>query len=173
MRLQLEERTWELSTLLLVTDAEGALRALEFADHEARMHRLLKSHYGQYSIEKSAAPATLVRALDAYFSGSIDALVDLPVATGGTAFQRLVWDELRKIPAGTTLSYGRLAERLGRRGAARAVGAANAANPVAIVLPCHRVIGASGTLTGYAGGLGHKQWLLAHERRFAGALAAA
>jgi O-6-methylguanine DNA methyltransferase len=85
------------------------------------------------------------------------------VATGGTAFQKSVWAALRQIPVGETLGYGALAARLGKPGAARAVGLANGLNPIGIVVPCHRVIGASGTLTGYAGGVERKAWLLAHE----------
>jgi O-6-methylguanine DNA methyltransferase len=167
MRLRLERWASPISTLLLVTDDNGVLRALGFADHEARMHRLLRVHCGDYTLEQSAMPASITRALDAYFDGIIDGLADLPVATGGTSFQRDVWKALRAIPAGTTMSYGQLAARLGRPGASRAVGAANGANPISIVVPCHRVIGANGTLTGYASGLPHKQWLLDHESRFA------
>jgi methylated-DNA-[protein]-cysteine S-methyltransferase len=111
------------------------------------------------------------RALRAYFDGTMDALDDVPVATGGTAFQRDVWNALRTIPAGDTRSYGELAAKIGRAGASRAVGAANGANPVAIVVPCHRVIGASGAITGYAGGVANKRWLLDHERRHATAIA--
>jgi O-6-methylguanine DNA methyltransferase len=167
MRLQLERWTSPVSLLLLVTDDAGVLRALEFADHETRMHRLLQAHYGGYALTDSPAPASITQALEAYFDGSMDSLADIPVATGGTPFQRAVWKALRTIPPGTTMGYGQLAARLGRRGASRAVGAANGANPIAIVVPCHRIIGAKGTLTGYAGGLPHKQWLLDHEARFA------
>ena len=103
----------------------------------------------------------------AYFTGDLDAIANLPTATGGTSFQREVWKALQAIPAATTTSYGKLAARLGRPTASRAVGAANGSNPIAIVVPCHRVIGTNGTLTGYASGLPRKQWLLDHERRFA------
>jgi methylated-DNA-[protein]-cysteine S-methyltransferase len=167
MRLRLERLKSPISFLLLVTDDAGALRGLEFADHEPRMHRLLLLHYGGYTLTESAAPASITRALEAYFDGSIDSLADIPVATGGTPFQREVWKALRAIPPGTTINYGQLATRLARPSASRAVGAANGANPVAIVVPCHRVIGVNGTLTGYASGLPHKRWLLDHEARFA------
>jgi O-6-methylguanine DNA methyltransferase len=167
MRLRLERWTSPVAALLLVTDDAGALRALDFADHEPRMHRLLRLHYGDYTLADGPAPDTTKRALEAYFAGDTEALADIPVATGGTPFQRDVWNALRAIPAGATTSYGRLAAQLGRPGASRAVGAANGANPIAIVVPCHRVVGSTGTLTGYAGGLAHKQWLLAHERRSA------
>jgi methylated-DNA-[protein]-cysteine S-methyltransferase len=88
---------------------------------------------------------------------------ELPLRMGGTPFQRLAWDALLTIPFGTTISYAEQARRIGRAGAARAVGAANGRNPIAIIVPCHRVIGASGTLTGYGGGLPLKEWLLNHE----------
>ena len=165
MRLRLERRASPISSLLLVTDEDGALRALEFADHEARMHRLLRLHYGDYALrDGAAAPASITVALDSYFAGEIDDLADVPTATAGTPFQRAVWSALRAIPAGTTISYGQLAANVGRPGASRAVGAANGANPIAIVVPCHRVIGASGLLVGYGGGLDRKTWLLNHER---------
>jgi methylated-DNA-[protein]-cysteine S-methyltransferase len=169
MYLQLERYPSPLSPLLLLTDDEGALRALEFEDHEPRMHRLLRDHYGAYTIREGAAPKSIKRALDAFFDGNLDALDDVRTATGGTAFQREVWQALRRIPAATTKSYGQLAASLGRPAASRAVGAANGANPIAIVVPCHRVIGADGTLTGYGGGLPRKRWLLDHERRYSGA----
>jgi methylated-DNA-[protein]-cysteine S-methyltransferase len=171
MHLQLERWRSPVSILLLVTDDAGTLRALEFASHEARMHRLLRLHYGHYTLRDGAAPHSVTDGLDAYFAGDTNALTDIQVATAGTPFQRTVWKALREIPAGTTMSYGRLAAKIGRAGASRAVGAANGANPIAIVVPCHRVIGANGTLTGYASGLPHKQWLLEHERRFAPAMA--
>ncbi|MDB5292763.1 MAG: ogt 2 [Phycisphaerales bacterium] len=172
MRLRLERWSAPLSSLLLVTDDDGMLRALDFADHEARMHRLLRDHYGDYTLANGAAPDSLTRSLDAYFTGDLDAIADLPTATGGTPFQREVWKALRAIPAAATTSYGQLAASIGRPAASRAVGAANGANPIGIVVPCHRVIGANGTLTGYASGLPRKRWLLEHERRFAPAFSA-
>lgn len=98
-----------------------------------------------------------------YFAGDIDALDGVAVQTNGTEFQRTVWAELRRIPRGTTTTYGELAARIGKPTAARAVGLANGSNPVSIVVPCHRVIGADGSLTGYAGGTARKEWLLRHE----------
>lgn len=153
--------------LLIVTDDDGVLRAIQFGDHESRLDRLLRQHYGRYTLEPAAEPTSLTRTLQAYFDGNLEALATVRIATGGTPFQRQVWSELRAIPAGTTISYGRLAARIGRARASRAVGAANGANPIPIVVPCHRVIGANGTLTGYGGGLAHKKWLLNHETRFA------
>ncbi len=103
-----------------------------------------------------------VAQLDAYFEGERTTF-DLPLSMGGTPFQRQVWDALLTVPYGTTVSYAEQARRIGRAGSARAVGAANGRNPVAIIVPCHRVIGAGGKLTGYGGGLPLKQWLLDHE----------
>jgi O-6-methylguanine DNA methyltransferase len=103
------------------------------------------------------------RSLEAYFDGDLGAIDTLPVETGGTELQRSVWAALRAIPAGETRSYGALAAQIARPTAARAVGHANGANPVGVVVPCHRVIGADGSLTGYAGGIERKRWLLAHE----------
>jgi methylated-DNA-[protein]-cysteine S-methyltransferase len=166
MNLLLERWASPLDPLLLVTDRDGILRALDFADGEARLHRLLRSHYGTYSLQDGPAPPSLTQALRAYFDGDLDALNAIPTATGGTPFQREVWNALRTIPPGTTMSYGQLATNLGNAGASRAVGTANGANPVSLVVPCHRVIGANGTLTGYGGGLPRKQWLLNHESQF-------
>jgi len=149
--------------LIIVSDGDGVLRALDFSDFEERLHRLLARHYGQYVLSEGAAPAAIITALDAYFGGDLAALDTLPVATAGSEFQRRVWAALRTIPAGETCGYGALAARIGKPGAARAVGLANGANPIGIVVPCHRVIGASGTLTGYAGGVERKAWLLRHE----------
>lgn len=156
-----------LCPLLVVTDRQGILRALEFADGEARMHRLLRAHYGSHSLEESAAPLPVREALGRYFEGEVDALNALPVASGGTPFQRAVWQALRTIPAGAVMTYGELSARLGRPAASRAVGAANRSNPICLVVPCHRVVGAKGALTGYAGGIARKHWLIEHERRFA------
>ncbi len=100
--------------------------------------------------------------LQAYFEGELTAF-DLPLRMAGTPFQRLAWDALRTIPYGTTISYAEQARRIGRPGSSRAVGAANGKNPIALIVPCHRVIGSSGTLTGYGGGLPLKEWLLSHE----------
>ncbi len=165
MRLQLERYASPLATILLVTDDEGSVRALDFVDYETRMRRLLREHYGEYELEEGRAPASVIKALDAYFDGHLAALDDIHIATGGTPFQRQVWKALRKIKSDTTTSYGQLAASIGRANASRAVGAANGANPVAIIVPCHRVIGASGALTGYGGGLARKRWLLDHESK--------
>ena len=108
--------------------------------------------------------AAATRQLTAYFAGELRDFA-LPLRPGGTAFQQSVWSALRAIPFGATMSYGELACRIGRPSASRAVGAANGANPLPIVVPCHRVIGADNSLTGFGGGLETKRFLLAHEAR--------
>ena len=163
MKLQLDTLPSPLGTILLVHDGEGHLRALDFADYEDRMLRLLRLHYGKVGLSAAPAPGRTTEALAGYFSGDCQALGVIPVQTGGTVFQRQVWAGLRTIPVGQTLSYGGLAAQIGSAGTMRAVGRANGANPVAIVVPCHRVIGANGTVTGFGGGLPRKQWLLQHE----------
>jgi O-6-methylguanine DNA methyltransferase len=168
MHLRVERLPSPLGTLLLVSDLHGVLRALDYEAYEPRMLRLLVLHYGSYELFQGDPSKRSAEALDAYFAGDLTALDALPIATGGTTFQRAVWRALRAIPTSTTLSYGQLAARLGRPSAARAVGLANGANPIAIVVPCHRVIGADGSLTGYAGGTERKRWLLEHESLRAG-----
>jgi methylated-DNA-[protein]-cysteine S-methyltransferase len=149
-----------------VSESQSALRMIDWSDHEARALRLLDIHYGKggYTLTKQRDPFGLTTRLASYFAGEIHAIDDIPTATAGTAFQREVWSALREIPASQTISYGQLAERIGRPRAVRAVGLANGSNPVGVVVPCHRVIGANGSLTGYGGGLHRKEWLLAHER---------
>ena len=163
MQLTLSTYTAPVGDLLVVSDADGALRALDFSDYEARMRALLGRHYGAYTLSDGPIPPDIGQALYAYFDGDLTALDGLTVKTGGSDFQRGVWAALRRIPAGATTGYGALAASLGKPGAARAVGLANGANPIGIVVPCHRVIGASGALTGYAGGVERKRWLLEHE----------
>jgi len=149
--------------MLVVTDADGAVRALDFAGYEPRMMRLLARHWGPVDLTPGRAPERVRDAIAAYFAGDLTALDGLEVKTNGTAFQREVWAALRRIPAGTTVSYGGLAQAIGRPKAVRAVGLANGGNPVGVIVPCHRVIGADGTLTGYAGGVERKRALLEHE----------
>lgn len=154
-----------IGELILVADQDGNLRAIDWADHETRMLRLLQRAYGKrgFVLEPARNPSGLSDILRRYFAGEVAAIDNLPVATPGTAFQREVWRALRDIPVGTTCSYGEIAERIGRPRAVRAVGLANGSNPVGIVVPCHRVIGADGSLTGYGGGMERKRWLLDHE----------
>ncbi len=152
-----------LAPLLAVTADDGTLHALDFADFEVRLRSLFARHHPGAALADGPAPAALARALDAYFSGDLTALDGLHVAGIGSEFQRRVWAALRRIPAGETRGYGQLAAMIGNPAAARAVGLANGANPIGIVVPCHRVIGAGGQLTGYAGGVVRKAWLLRHE----------
>ena len=153
-----------IGTIFLVVDGRARLRVLDFDDHEDRMRRLMRRHYGACDLAPGLVPRAIRDALDMYFAGDLTAIDAIETATGGTDFQRRVWSALRDIPAGATESYGALATRLGMSKATRAVGLANGANPIGIVVPCHRVIGANGTLTGYGGGLDRKHWLLTHER---------
>lgn len=156
-----------LGRLRLVHDEQHRIRALDFDDYEGRMLRLLRLHLGRpgedFTLMDGKADPAFGDALGAYFSGDLTALDTLPTHTGGSPFQRTVWEALRTIPAGRTMSYGELASAIGRPKAVRAVGLANGANPIAIIVPCHRVIGANHSLTGYGGGLERKRWLLAHE----------
>uniref|UniRef100_B0SWZ1 Methylated-DNA--protein-cysteine methyltransferase n=1 Tax=Caulobacter sp. (strain K31) TaxID=366602 RepID=B0SWZ1_CAUSK len=162
--LKLDLLATPIGEIDVVTDAEGRLRVLEFHDQPQRLVRALRLHHPGQTVETGVAPATVREGLEAYFAGELAALKAIPWSVGGTAFQRQVWNALVEIPLGEATTYGRLAQRIGRPSAVRAVGLANGANPIAVVVPCHRVIGASGALTGYGGGVERKRWLLAHER---------
>ncbi len=161
----LERFATPLGEMLVVTDERERLRAADFWEYEARMHRLLRLHYGDgcVSLRPGSAPPEVRARFEDYFGGTLCALDDIEVMTGGTDFQREVWTALRTIQPGQTLTYGELAAKLERPRAVRAVGLANGANPVSIVVPCHRVIGSNKSLTGYGGGLERKRWLLEHE----------
>ena len=153
---------------LTLAAQEDSLVALCFEGlWEKRERALTKMHAGCRFVD-AEDPAGVVPLLARYFGGDLGALAGVRVQGFGTAFEQHVWDELRRIPAGSTRSYAQIATAIGSPSAVRAVGAANGANPVGIVVPCHRVIGADGSLTGFAGGLPAKRWLLQHE----GALAA-
>lgn len=169
--LTLDRVATPVGEVLLVTDEEGAVRALDFADYEARMTRLLARHAPGAVVTGGRAPEAVRGAVERYFRGDLRALDGLKVTTGGTDFQRMVWRALRAIPAGETRTYGQLAAAIGSPRAVRAAGLANGQNPVAVIVPCHRVIGANGALTGYAGGLERKRWLLVHEAAAASAAA--
>ena len=152
-----------IGKMLVVVDEESNLRVLDWEDFEARMLRMVRlCHGAAIRMIPGRAPSVRER-LASYFSGELHAIDNIPVRTGGTPFQNKVWTALRTIPAGATLTYSGLARKIRRPTAIRAVGHANGANPVSVVVPCHRLIGADGTLTGYGGGLHRKQWLLAHE----------
>ncbi len=160
-----------IGTALVVTDERGVLRAFNWTDYEVAMLTWLGKRYPKAVRSEGAGPLRSVFA--AYFAGDTDAFDEVAWHGEGTDFQRQVWAALCTIPAGQTLSYAGLAERIGRSTAVRAVGLANGSNPVALVVPCHRVIGTNGSLTGYGGGLYRKQWLLEHEGASFGAAACA
>jgi methylated-DNA-[protein]-cysteine S-methyltransferase len=153
--------------MLLVTDERGSVHVLDWEDRDQRTQRLLARYYRHVALALRPAgkDSEAKRALLAYFGGKLEAIEPLRVAASGTAFQNQVWGALRQIPCGRTSSYGALARAIGRPTAVRAVGLANGSNPIAIIVPCHRVIGADASLTGYAGGLERKRWLLEHEAR--------
>ncbi len=158
--------------IVVLTDAARVLRALDFADHDARMRRLLDRHYGPggWTVAPAIGESAAARAIHAYFDGDVVAIDSVATITGGTGFQRAVWAALRAVGAGSTVAYAEIAAAIGRPTAMRAVGLANGANPVAIVVPCHRIIGRSGALIGYGGGIERKRWLIDHERAHGGTM---
>ena len=158
-----------IGDLVLVVDEAGALVAAEFADVRHRLDRWLDRRLaaGRTALRAGRVPDAVKAAFAAYFDGDLAAFDALPIKLDGTSFQNDVWAALRSIAPGRTFGYGAFAERLGRSQSARAVGAANGANPLSIVVPCHRLVGADGDLTNYGGGLERKRWLLEHEARHA------
>jgi methylated-DNA-[protein]-cysteine S-methyltransferase len=169
VRLISEELETPIGPLLLVADEEGALFMAEFADCADRVDRWLQSRIrsGRYQLRPGEISPDVKHALAAYFRGKLSVLRDVAVRLDGTAFQNEVWTALREISPGRTFGYGAFAGRLGRPRSARAVGHANGANPLSIVVPCHRLVGADGDLTNYGGGIERKRWLLDHEARHA------
>ena len=165
LRFMVDRIDTPIGEMMIAFDEEGNLRAVDWTDYEPRMQSLLRRQYGAhgFTLEPGKCPQRFTDAINRYFSGDLAALDTLPVATAGTPFQRAVWQALREIPCGTTVSYAALAQKIGRPSAMRAVGLANGSNPVGVIVPCHRVIGANGSLTGYGGGLDRKRWLLDHE----------
>ncbi len=160
--LEYDELSSPIGTILIACH-NGALCALDYSGYEARMLELLQPRFGEVKLTRKHDTNGLRTRVQAYFDGDFSAVDSIQVSGGGTQFQQKVWNALRTIPLGTTASYGGIAKMIGSPSAARAVGLANSQNPIAIVVPCHRVIGANGKLTGYAGGLDRKRWLLAHE----------
>ena len=152
-----------IGTALLVTDAGGVLRALDWEEFGSRMEQLLRLQYGAVVLKDARSPGDLTAALTAYFKGDLASLKAIKWRVAGTPFQHKVWTALPQIPVGTTSSYGALAAQLGMPMAVRAVGHANGSNPISVVVPCHRLIGANGALVKYGGGLERKRWLLEHE----------
>jgi methylated-DNA-[protein]-cysteine S-methyltransferase len=161
--LTLDRLATPIGTALLVTDEQGVLRAFNWTDYEPAMMAWIGKHYPKAKLVEGRSPPAVRGPFEAYFRGEGRALDAVPWKASGTAFQLKVWEALCTIPVGETLSYAGLAERIGRPTAVRAVGLANGANPVAVVVPCHRVIGTNGSLTGYGGGLPRKRWLLELE----------
>ena len=151
-----------LGTMLLLA-RDGKMIGLEFDDQPERVARDLRLRFGSAERFPADNPNGFSDRIRDYFAGDMTAIANIPTDGGGTEFQRLVWEELKRIPCGVTISYGELATRLGDKNLMRAVGLANGRNPISIVVPCHRVIGADGSLTGYGGGLRRKEWLLKHE----------
>jgi methylated-DNA-[protein]-cysteine S-methyltransferase len=154
-----------IGTAILVVDESGALRMHRWEDSVQTWRTEFRRRYKDVALVPQRDPFGYVTTLRRYFDGDIAAIDTIRVALAGTPFQTKVWKALRTIPGGTTLSYGALAARIGAPKAVRAVGLANGSNPIALVVPCHRVIGSDGTLTGYGGGLPRKRWLLDHEAR--------
>lgn len=155
-----------IGTVLLMHDGE-ALAALDFDDHEDRLRKLAARYLADTAMVRTRSVSAFGRALKAYFDGDVEAIDGLRTHALGTEFQAKCWAALRQIPAGETRSYAQQAVMIGNPKAMRAVGLANGANPIGIVVPCHRVVGTNGSLTGYGGGLPRKEWLLKHEAAWA------
>ena len=164
-RFLIDTMATPLGGAILIADEAGALRMFRWDDPSEYWRVEFRRRYGDAAPVARRDPFGHVAALERYFEGDIPALEAIPVAFTGTPFQLKVWNALRTIAGGTTLSYGALAKRIGAPAAVRAVGLANGSNPVGVVVPCHRVIGSDGSLTGYGGGLPRKRWLLEHEAR--------
>lgn len=168
MTLYREQVDSPLGSLTLMTEKDGTVRLLEFTSESERTSRHTARQAKGAEIVDGPAPGPAREALAAYFAGDMTALDGLTVAADGTPFRKKVWAALRSIPVGKTWSYGELAQAIGSPKGFRAVGSANGANPISIIVPCHRVIAADGSIGGYAGGLNRKEWLLAHEAKHCG-----
>jgi methylated-DNA-[protein]-cysteine S-methyltransferase len=168
MKLEYDEIPSPIGTVTFVA-CRGKVCALDLGRRRETSAARLADRFGAVELRRERDPRGYSDRLRAYFAGELPAIDGIPVDTGGTPFQLSVWSALREIPVGQTRSYAEIARAVGRPTATRAVGAANGQNPVALIVPCHRVIGADGSLTGYGGGLRRKRWLLDHE----GALAPA
>lgn len=164
-RFLIDKMDTPLGTAVLIADEAGALRMHAWEDPTERWRKEFHRRHRDAEIVLQRDPFGHVAALERYYNGEITALDTISVAFTGTPFQKKVWTALRTIAGGTTLSYGALAKRIGAPNAVRAVGLANGRNPIGVVVPCHRVIGSDGSLTGYGGGLARKRWLLEHEAR--------
>jgi len=151
-----------LGDILVIAD-DNQLCYLDFEDNDERLDRLFSRRFGEYEITPRANVLDMQTRLKKYFDGDWSAFDGLGISTDGTMFQQRVWDSLKSIPVGKAISYDQLAGAIENPKAVRAVASANARNPVAIIIPCHRVIGKDGSLRGYAGGVDRKAWLLNHE----------
>lgn len=156
-----------LGEAVVVSDEAGALRLFYWDDPTHRWKAAMRQRYGEVALVEKKGAFGHAKALRDYFDGDVGVLDRMKVAFAGSPFQLKVWNALRKIPVGTTTSYGALARKIGKPSAIRAVGLANGQNPISLIVPCHRVIGSNGSLTGYGGGLPRKRWLLEHETRHA------
>lgn len=160
MAVQVDVIESPVGPLVAVVNEGGSLAGLEFADAPDRVERVL----GRYrDVAQGRDPLGMRGRLERYFAKDWTAFDGLPLAAVGTPFQQRVWRELCAIPVGKTVSYGDIAHRIDSPRGLRAVGLANGSNPIAIIVPCHRVIGSNGSLTGYGGGIERKRWLLVHE----------
>jgi methylated-DNA-[protein]-cysteine S-methyltransferase len=164
-RFSCDRMNTPLGGAMLIVDRSGALRMFFWEEQAETWTRVFHRTHPGATLVHQGDPFGHLSTLTRYFDGEIAALDRMPVAPSGTPFQRKVWSALRTIEGGTTLSYGGLARRIDEPRAVRAVGLANARNPIGLVVPCHRVVGSDGTLTGYSGGLARKRWLLEHEAR--------
>jgi methylated-DNA-[protein]-cysteine S-methyltransferase len=162
-RLSLDRLATPIGEALVVTDEDGYLRALDWSEQKDDMMRTLRKQYGEVVPKPGTVSSEIKTRLRDYFDGDISSLDAIEWRTSGTPFQQAVWVSLTAIAPGETCSYSALATALGCPKAVRAVGRANGANPISIVVPCHRVLGADGSLTGYGGGIERKRWLLRHE----------
>ncbi len=168
LRIFLDYARTPIGRFAVAADEEGRLRASGFTEQHARMERQLQIYSAspKFSIARESNPGGLTEAVERYFAGEFAAIRGLPIApfaASGTPFQCAVWRALGEIPFGETRSYAEIARQIGNPAAVRAVGMANGSNPIGLILPCHRVIGSDGSLTGYGGGVERKRWLLAHE----------
>jgi methylated-DNA-[protein]-cysteine S-methyltransferase len=148
---------------ILIATMDDQLVALDFADDADRMHLLLNRRIGPFRLLKKRNPGNVATSVRQYFHGNLHAFDKVPLALFGSTFQERAWRALQTIHPGQIATYAEQAMKIGAPNAARAVGHANGQNPIAIAVPCHRVIGTNRRLTGYAGGLDRKRWLLAHE----------
>lgn len=163
MRLARESIKSPLGPILLYLDEQEVVRVSNFEDREDHLNHILRRQYGRIDTYPIQGKSSAARSIEAYFGGELHQLGSIRIDPPGTEFQRAIWFRLREIEPGTTLSYGALAVAIGRPAASRAVGAANGANPINLIIPCHRLVGASLDLTGYGPGLSRKRWLLNHE----------